>query len=562
MLTYGKMEKTFPDRKMWTFPNVLEYQAERIPEKPCFQWTHEGEVLSFCDVNKIANRHAYGLQAQGVEKAENVALIMQNRPEFLWSWFGLAKLGAVEVPINPGYRGHFLEHQMNNCGAKRAVVDRENLAVLKESEPNLKHLDTIFYVTSEESAQIPLPTFEHIKTQPYEVLLSDNDANPGIEVKPSDLSCIIYTSGTEGPSKGVMMPHGQHFLFSEQILHLMKMRPDDVFIGFNPLFHLACQGINVYANIICGSKIVLYPRFSASNLLSWARESKATLLLLLGGTMTMLYKQPPKEDDIDNDLRCVLAIPTVFNILDDFVKRFGIEEVVELYGQSEVNMVIQAPYGIPRPVGAAGVRVDQYYEVALVDPETDEPVPVGTPGEFCVRTHEPFTQNLGYWGMPEKSFAVRRNLWYHTGDMLKMDENGWYFFVDRVKDSLRSRGFNISSFEVESSIQLHESVLEAAIVGLPTDRGAGENDLKACVVLKEGKTLDFVEFIDFCDKNMPFYCVPRYVELVDALPKTPTDKIQKHKLREIGITDKTWDREAAGVRIEKERQKAKKDMNR
>jgi crotonobetaine/carnitine-CoA ligase len=552
------MEKTFPDRMMWTLPSVLEYQAEHIPDKPCFQWTHEGKTLSFVEVNKIANRFSHGLAAQGVAKSDNVAIVMQNRPEFLWSWFGLSKLGAVEVPINPGYKGHFLEHQMNNCGAKIALVDRECLEVFKASEQNLKFLETIFYITTPESKDLPLPAFDHVKLLPHESLKSDDDADPRVEIKPWDLSCIIYTSGTEGPSKGVMMPHGQHFLFSEQIIHLMRMRENDVFIGFNPLFHLACQGINVYANIIRGSKIVLYPRFSSSNFMNWARASKANLLLLLGGTMSMLYKESPKPDDIENDLRCVLAIPTVFNILDDFKKRYGIEEVVELYGQSEVNMVIQSPYGVLRPIGAAGVRVDQYYEVALVDPETDEPVPIGTPGEFCVRTCEPWTQNCGYWGMPEKSLEVRRNLWYHTGDLLKIDENGWYYFVDRVKDALRSRGYNISSFEVESSIQLHPSVLEAAIVGLPTDRGAGENDLKAVVVLKKGEELPFEEFIAFCDANMPFYCVPRYVEYIDALPKTPTDKIQKHKLRDTGVNEKTWDRLEAGCLVEHERKRAER----
>lgn len=275
--------------------------------------------------------------------------------------------------------------------------------------------------------------------------------------------------------------------------------------------------------------------------------------------MSLWYNALPEQpDDKDNKMDRVCAVPTIYNILDDFKRRFGISEVTELYGQSEVNCAVMTPMGVKRVPGAAGVADAEHYDIMIVNPETDEEVAVGEPGELCVRNKMPFMINMGYWGQPEKSLEVRRNLWYHTGDLLKRDEDGWYYFLDRVKDSLRYKGHNISSLEVESTITLIPAVMQCAIVAVeaPAEFGKGETELKACIVLKSGEKITGEEVIEFCDKNMPHYFVPRYVEFVDALPSTPTGKIQKRFLREAALNENTWDRIAAGCLLSREKERA------
>lgn len=557
MLTFDKFEPHFP-LSQWNIATVLEQQAKRIPDKSYLRWTSEGRPVTYKKANELGNRVAHGMLKAGIQQGDNIVFFMNNCPEFVWSWFGAAKIGAVETPINTEYKGAFLEHQVNNCTAKFGIVEYGLLDVLKQSEDRLEHLEHVFVTPLNATKENPMPEFKKIKVHDFSELDSGNIEDLNFDVKNSDMAAIIYTSGTEGPSKGVMKLFSDQYFFAEEIAQLLKMGPDDVFLAFNPLFHQAAQGCGILAPMIVGAETVFYDKFSASEFSKRCHDAGATTCLLLGGTMTMVYKAPETEYDSDNPMDRILAIPTVFNVLDDFKKRFGVREVVELYGTSETNMAVLTPMGVERPVGAAGVIVDEWYDIQIVDPETDEEVPVGQPGEFCVRNKRPYIMCSGYFGMPEKSLEIRKNLWYHTGDMLRVDENGWYYFVDRVKDSMRRYGHNISSFEVESAMQLHDAVQMVAVVAAPSELGTGEDELKACIVLKDGKSVTYEELIEFCDDNMPEYFVPRYLEFVDSIPHTPTGKMQKHKLRDIAINDNTWDRINEGCLLRKEKARAER----
>jgi crotonobetaine/carnitine-CoA ligase len=305
--------------------------------------------------------------------------------------------------------------------------------------------------------------------------------------------------------------------------------------------------------MIAGAHLVLYPRFSASDWAGRAKRSGATVTNLLGATMAFILAQPPSEADRTHKVRRIYAAPLSPDLAGKFTERFGVKEYVDGFGQTEISNVFMTPAGAKRPAGASGVLVSQFFDIKLADPETDEEVPEGQIGELQVRHKIPGIICNGYLGMPEKTVETWRNLWFHTGDGLRRDAEGWYYFVDRVKDALRRRGENISSFEVESGVRSHPAVADCGVVGVRADQDAGEDEVMACVILKEGQKVSYEELVAWCDKAMPGYMVPRYIEFMEALPRTANEKVQKKVLRERGVTAATWDRVKAGCLIESEK---------
>jgi crotonobetaine/carnitine-CoA ligase len=294
--------------------------------------------------------------------------------------------------------------------------------------------------------------------------------------------------------------------------------------------------------LLAGACFVLHERFSASRWATWIRQSGATVTNFVGVMMDFVWKQPAKPDDAENDLRCIFAAPTASSIVEAFRERFGVDAFVEVFGLTETCMPIMTPYGERRPPGAAGKAVRGWFDVRLVDPETDEEVPVDTLGELVVRPVFPFTMSTGYFGMPDRTAEALRNCWFHTGDGLRRDRDGWFYFVDRLKDAMRRRGENISSYEVEQALLQHAGVAECAVVAVPADQEAGEDEVMAFVVPPRGVTTDAKDLWEFCDRRLPYFAVPRYLRFIDALPKTPSEKIQKVVLREGGVDADTFDR--------------------
>jgi crotonobetaine/carnitine-CoA ligase len=268
----------------------------------------------------------------------------------------------------------------------------------------------------------------------------------------------------------------------------------------------------------------------------------------LGVILPFVFAQPPTPRDATHHLRRILAAPTPYGILEEFKQRFGVQQFAEGFGQTEICMPIATPLALKldRPKGAAGLLIEQFFDVRLVDSDTDEEVPTGEVGELIIRHKTPWTINVGYVGMPEKAAEAWRNLWFHTGDALRRDAQGWYYFVDRLKDALRRRGENISSAEVEAPIREHPAVADVAIVAVPADMEGGEDEVKACIVLNPDRSVTFAALMEWCEERLPAFAVPRYIEFMDSLPKTPTEKIRKGVLRAAGVTAETWDRVKAG----------------
>lgn len=540
MLTYPHFQPHFP-RAQWTLPQVLEHQSRARPDAPFLSWTDAGVAQSFRQVNETVNSLAHGLAAVGIGHGDKVGILLPNCLEFIHTWFALNKLGAVEVAISDAYVGSFLAHPLR-LAQLRVVVTTARLAQrLLEIEDDVD-LETVYLVDDPEHPGDAPPSFRRIRCVPYSSLHSGRHDDPGVTVLPEHPAAVLLTSGTTGPSKGVVMPHSQFYFFAEEDVQLVRLGPDDVYMTGFPLFHGNAQFLTVYPCLIAGAHCVLYRKFSASDWVGRACRSGATVTNLLGATLSFILGQPPREDDRRHKVRRIYAAPLPPDLAGPFSERFGVHEFVDGFGQTEISNVFMTPPGAPRPPGASGVLVDQWFEVRLADPDTGEPVPEGEVGELWVRHKHPGVISSEYLGMPEKTIESRRDLWFHTGDALRRDAQGWYYFVDRVKDALRRRGENISSFEVEAVVRRHPQVLECAVVGVPADQSGGEDEVMVFIVPRPGESVDFASVARWCQGQMPAFMVPRYYDVVASLPRTPTEKVQKKELRQIGVRPGTWDR--------------------
>ncbi|MEE8396089.1 MAG: AMP-binding protein [bacterium] len=509
-----------------------------------------GEPISYGQADATANRVANGLAGLGVGFGDRVAVMLPNAPEYLYSWFGINRLGAVHVAINPAYRGDFLEHVLGNAGAGVMIVGRAFLPWLREIEDKLPALH-LALVPGLAAGEGELPAFRRIELLPFERLLDAPADPPGVEVGYADIACIMYTSGTTGPSKGVLMPHAHCYLLGLGTVESLRLTERDIYYVSMPLFHSNAMLMQFYGLMIAGARAFVAPAFTASGWVDDVRASGATVTNTLGVMTDFVFRQTPRPEDGQNDLRVLLAVPAPKEIREPFEKRFQVK-LVEAWGMTEVNIPLYHPIeGEYRP-GSCGKVLDKYFEVRIADPETDEDLPVGAVGEIMVRPKEPFAFMAGYNAMEDKTVEAWRNFWFHTGDAGHRDEDGFFYFDDRIKDRLRRRGENIAPYEIERVLADHPAVAEAAVIAVKSEFAGGEDEIKACIVLHEGKASPRPEeMLDFCQGRMPHFAVPRYVEFLPALPKTPTEKVQKAKLRAAALNPDTWDREEAGYEVKR-----------
>jgi carnitine-CoA ligase len=541
MLTFPHFEPHFA-RAHWTLPHVLEHQARHRAQRPFLSWTDAGPALSYAEVNSTVNRLAHGMAAFGIGRREHVGILLPNCLEFLFAWFALNKLGAVEVAISDAYKGSFLAHPLQLSQARTLITTATLAQRLVDIEDQIPIQNIVLVNEPGADPALAPPVFRKIRLHHFADLYADDTTNPPDITSPQDPAAVLLTSGTTGPSKGVVMPHSQFYFFAEEDVQLMRLKEDDVYMTGFPLFHGNAQFLTVYPSMIAGAHCVLYPRFSASDWAGRARRSGATVTNLLGATLAFICAQPPSPDDRTHKIRCIYAAPLSTDLAGPFSERFGVREFVDGFGQTEISNVFMTPPGAPRPPGASGVLVDQWFEIRLADPETGEPVPEGQAGELWVRHKHPGIISTEYLGMPDKTIESRRDLWFHTGDALRRDAEGWYYFVDRVKDALRRRGENISSFEVEAVLRSHASVADCAVIGVAADEKAGEDEVMAFLVPRDGQTLDYAAISAWCDSRMPAFMIPRYFDQLQELPRTPTEKVRKKELRERGVGPQTWDR--------------------
>ena len=528
----------------WTLPRALDARVVQTPDRPFV--TTEGEgTQTFAQCRASAFLMAGVLRAAGVRAGELVAVMAPNCRTAIHAWMGANLLGAVDVMINTGYRGSPLEHALNLVQAKVILVEERFLGVLREAEPRLKHLQRIVHFRLPDTAGEPdLPAFARIELVPLASLPPepmDAQDEPAI----SSLASIIFTSGTSGPAKGVMMPHAQAYALALQTVHGLRLTDRDTIYAFHPMFHTAGKFISLYAGLLSGAQVVLDRQFRAERWLARIRECGATATLAHGAMLEMVHARPPAPDDADNPLERLMASPFPRRIAADFERRFGVRGV-EVWGMTEVNNPCWCPLDEPLRTGTCGKLNREWADVRVVDPESDVEVPVGQVGELVVRPRRPWTMMQGYLGMPDRTLQAWRNLWFHTGDAGYVDAEGWFHFVDRLGDRIRRRAENISSYEIESAAALHPAVLECAAIGVPSGFES-DDDIKLLVAVRPDHRWLPQEMLEHLVRLLPHYMVPRYLQTIEALPRTPTNKVIKSQLA--SASGECWDRKAAGVAL-------------
>jgi crotonobetaine/carnitine-CoA ligase len=504
-----------------------------------------GELHTYIDIDRRSTRLAHAFAALGVKPGQTIVTMLDNNVDAVLCWFAINKLCAISVPINTALKGEFLRHQIADAGAALVVCETnyaERIVAVSDGLPTVKQVLTRGIPSGGQEGALPLASLDaHRGSDDRQFVRKPN---------PSELACLIYTSGTTGPSKGCMISYNYMCNLARLQLRAGPASENDVTITPLPLFHMNAMCVGVLASILVGARVAFVPRFSVSNFWPEVERSGATIASLLGSMGTMLANAP----DTAAGHRCRGQIHTVRgNPFTEEVKsiwreRFGAKLVGgNGYGLTEAAVVTSLAGGEYAAPGSSGTRILDF-DVRIVD-DHDREVPAGTSGEILVRPLRPDIMFMGYWRRPEDTLQIMRNLWLHTGDIGKFDEQGFFYFVDRKKDYLRRRGENISSFEMEAAFARHPALAEVAVHAVPSDKG--EDDVKVTAMLRSDLTLSPEDLFRWAIDAVPYYALPRYIEFRDSLPKNPQGRVLKYELRDQGCTPTTWDQEKSGIQVPK-----------
>ncbi|MBM4761829.1 AMP-binding protein [Bacillus sp. B15-48] len=522
-----------------TFGKIVEYRAQDKANDRIVRFDEQD--LTYGQLHRSGNKVANFIASLGLTKGQTCAVMLPNSPEFLATWLGLSRIGVIEVPINTAFRGDLLTYILNKAECQAIVVSSQWVDRINQISGELTHLRHVI-VVGDDYVMIDGVLNYHSYIDLFD---EASDAPVTVNVEAQDTALILFTSGTTGPSKGVILSHTATFSVAKTACELMKYGPADRLFTAFPLFHVNARYTSILVALLVGCDVVMHSRFSASRFWDIMRKEQVTAFNFMGSLLTMLMKQPERPDDGDNPVNKAFGAPTPVEIYEDFENRFQVK-ISEVYGSTELGTALYNPADSFKK-GSCGFPVP-VYEVEIHD-ENDNPCPPGVAGEIVVRPKKPNILFSGYYGMPEATVEAWRNLWFHTGDTGKMDEDGYFYFLDRKKDVVRRRGENISSYEVERVINDHPNVFESAVIGVPSE--LSEEEVMAVVIVKEGVNLNPEELLDFCQDRMAYFAVPRFIRFVQELPKNTSQRVEKYKLRQEGITEDTWDRERVGYEVKR-----------
>lgn len=511
-----------------TLTDALHEWCLNHPDKHWLQ-DSEGDVRTVGQAYRGSKKFSSFLSQLGVQTEERIGVFMFNSCAMVETVFGIGYLRATAVMLNTELRLSFLRHQLNDCRLVTIVVDAalvEHIVALADELPHLKAL----IVLGDTSAEVPANWRQLSWADSQKCATWSGD-----EPQPKDIFCIMYTSGTTGPSKGVLMPHCHCALLGLGTIRCLEIRADDKYYICLPLFHANGMFMQLGATVMGGIPAYLKRRFSAKTWLSDVCESGATVTNHLGTTAMFLINQPPTDFDKNHQLRACLNAPNPAQHEGVFRERFGLRDVLSGFGMTEIGIPIWGQVGRPAP-GAAGWAHEDRFEICIADPETDIPAPVGQVGEILVRPKVPFGFMAGYVNVPEKTVEAWRNLWFHTGDAGMRDADGLITFIDRIKDCIRRRGENISATEIEAVVGLLPGIREVAAYAVPADGAGAEDEVMLDVVADDGVALDPADVIIKASAVLPRFAKPRFLRVLDSLPKTATGKIQRAVLRQKGRT--------------------------
>jgi crotonobetaine/carnitine-CoA ligase len=518
--------------RRWHLSGRLADLATTSPERTFLRFVdvEDSPSETYGETYEAVTRWAGMVRGLGVAPGEFVATMLSEPRACLHSWFGINAARAAEVPIHTDYRGDYLAHVLNTTAARVAIVAASYLERFEEIADQVPSLERVAVVGPEPAVRLPWPV-----ATSAELLATAPALDESALLRDGDVCSVLFTSGTTGASKGVLVPFAHLRATVEGAWPAGDLGAEDRYYSMLPLHHVGGK-VAVGAMLQAGGQLVLRERFKTTAFWSDVRGAGATCVCLTGSMTGFLLGEPASPGDTEHQLRKALILPLPRH-LDEFRDRFGVE-VRTVYNQTEISSPIRSDGYDTRDYRLSG-RPRPGAECRIVD-ENDDEVTQGEIGELVVRTDEPWTMMAGYLGMPEKTTEAWRNLWLHTGDAFRQDDGGNFQFVDRLNDTIRRRGENISSVELEASTCGFPAVAECAAVGVKAE--FDEEEVKVCVVPKPGMTVDPAELVEFLEGRVPRFMVPRYVEVLGELPRTPTQKIRKAELRRSGITATVWDR--------------------
>jgi carnitine-CoA ligase len=496
----------------------------------------DDDVFTYAEMDQRSDSLAAGLAQLDIGRGERVAMLSPNRTELLELFYGVAKTGAAQVPLNAYLKGEFLAHQLRQSQSSVLITDaagRDALAPLRDQLPDLR---AVVLLDEAEGDEIP-----------YSTLATSADTPPRVQITPDDVMSILYTSGTTGLPKGCVARHGYYLRSGTLIGNALEVNENDILFAGLPLFHSGARLVTVTLPLIFGIPAYLQTSFSARGYFPGAKQVGATLMIAVGAMGAAILATEPSEADRDHQVTRIMCAPLSLDAQATFRERFGVEPWVDIFGQTEcMPTTLTALSSDRRDPNGCGIAAPDL-EVALLDDDGNILEGEAT-GEICLRPQAPYAMFDGYFQQPEATLEAFRGLWYHSGDYGRRLPSGALAFVDRKKDCLRRRGENVSSIEVEQAIDGHPAVVESAVHAVPSN--LGEDDIKACVVVSA--RIEPAELFAFFKNNLPYFAIPRYVELVEALPRNGVGRVMKHKLREAGVTAGTWDFEAMALTVTKQ----------
>jgi crotonobetaine/carnitine-CoA ligase len=520
------------DPARWSLPAVLEEQAKLHGER-LFLSMIGGESLTFAELRDDASKVAGMLAALGAKPGDHIGVMLPNSLDFARAWHGIGRLGAIAVLFNSELTGSFLEHPLRDAAPKMLIVHADYLPRFDGLRRGFTPERVIVVGSTEQPNTGIVSGFDDWSAAvPWDAPLP----------APHDLACIMYTSGTTGAPKGVMMPHAHCYLFGLGVVDNLGVTSGDRYYICMPLFHANALLMQLSGAMIAGAEAVVRDRFSASAWLDDIRSSGATITHSLGAISAFVIAQPERPSDTDHQLRLILSAPNHPDHERAWRNRFGIADALGAYGMTEVNIPLYGEPGIARP-GSCGRPYARYFEVEVRDPATDMPLEPGEVGEIMVRPRMPNGFMAGYHGLPAKTVEACRNFWFHTGDAGRIASDGYVTFIDRIKDCIRRRGENISAADIEASFSDLTGVAEVAAFAVPSEIEGGEDEIMLAVVPLTGIEISASTIVEHARQRMPRFAQPRYLEFMAELPKTSSEKVRKVALRSAGVSASTIDLE-------------------
>lgn len=528
-----------------TVLDALDRAVRQAPDRLFLDF--EGDTYTFAETAERATRFAHALREIGVGHGQTVVTQLENSIDAITAWLAINKLGAVWVPLNTAYRGEFLRHQVEDSLAEVVICESSYLGSVAQISDRLTHLRLVLVRGSIDSSvpcAVPVQALDGHR---------GSDTTP-IEstARPGDLSMLLYTSGTTGPSKGCMVSHNYICNQARQSNQSIPPGPGDVVFTPLPLFHAAAVD-TVLSGLLAQVRVAVAARFSVSRFWPEIERSGATVARLMASILPLVAHAPDTDamKRCYGQLRAVVGGPFPITVRTIWRERFGVAFTsAQQYGLTEgVRLSMVRIDDEPLPEDCVGRIVADQYDVVVLD-DDDNILKDGEQGEIAFRPRRPDIMFSGYWNRPEDTAAAWRNLWMHTGDYGRI-EDGCLFFLDRKKDYVRNRGENISSFEIERAFLAHPGIVE--IAAHAAGAGIAEDQLKITVVLREGFVLTPADLCHWAMDHVPHFAVPRFIEFRKELPRTPTNKVEKFRLRQQGVTATTWDREAAGIQARRRR---------